>query len=67
MAQHTINRKNRNPDRLQLEEEEAWEMMNKGFRFAEFNPVTETYRLSAPYRLLHNMTRDTITLEQASA
>lgn len=62
--QHTIPRKERSLNKLKLDEGEAWEMMNKGFRFSEFNPTTETYRLSAPYRLLQNMTRDTITLEQ---
>jgi hypothetical protein len=65
LATHTIERKNRDLAKLVLDETEAWAMLNKGFRFAEFNPETDVYRLALPYRVMLNMTKDTITLEQA--
>ena len=64
MPSFTTELKGRNPDKLKLSEEEAWNMLNAGFRFSLFDPTTDDYRLSSPYRLAHNLTRGTITLEQ---
>ena len=60
----TLELKDRDPDKLKLTEEEAWALMNAGFQFAEFNPISEQYRLRAPYRMLHQMERGTVTLQQ---
>ena len=34
--------------KLRLTEAEAWAMWREGFRFAEFNPESDEYRLSRP-------------------
>jgi hypothetical protein len=62
MATFSTTTAGRNPDRLALKYVEAVDMLSAGFRFAEFNP--EGDRVSVPYRVAHNLLKDTITIEQ---
>jgi hypothetical protein len=64
MATFTTTAAARNPDRLALKYVEAVEMLSAGFRFAEFNPEGDRYRVSVPYGVAHNLLKDTITIEQ---
>lgn len=64
MPSFTTDLKGREPHQLKLSEKEAWDMYNRGFRFSIFDPIEEEHRPSLPYRLLQNLTRDTITIEQ---
>ena len=64
MATFTTQLGERDLNKLKLPEKEAWEMLREGFRFSMFDPTTDDYRLSAPYRLLNNIDKDTLTLEQ---
>ena len=54
----------RDPDKLKLTLDEAADMWAAGFRFSIYNPENHEFRLSAPYRLLQNLERGTITLQQ---
>jgi hypothetical protein len=43
---------------------EASQMAEAGFRFAEFNPDANCFRLSKPYELVLVPARDTLTIRQ---
>lgn len=43
---------------------EASQMAEAGFRFAEFNPEQNRYRLSQPYELVMIPDRNTLTIRQ---
>ena len=45
---------------------EASQMAEAGFRFAEFNPDANRFRLSKPYDLVLIPERGTLTIRQAS-
>lgn len=64
MAEYTTTLEKRDPAKLRLTEKEAFEMLNKGFRFSIFDPQAEDYRISIPYRMLQNLDRGTVTLMQ---
>jgi hypothetical protein len=64
MATFTTHSEGRNVAKLDLKSDEATKMLAAGFRFAEFNPEGGQYRVSRPYRLAHNLLKDTITIEQ---
>lgn len=64
MPTFTTDLKDRNTAKFRLTEEEAWKMQRAGFRFSIFNPLDEDYRISLPFRLLHNLDRGTVTLQQ---
>jgi hypothetical protein len=51
-------------DKPKLSESEAADMGALGVRFAEFTPEASRYRLSIPYRTLHNLDRQTLTFTQ---
>lgn len=59
MAWFLTEAKGRDPAKLQLTEAEAWAMWKEGFRFGEFNPEEEVYRLTAPYKIAVNLDRGT--------
>jgi hypothetical protein len=43
---------------------EAQVMFELGFRFSIFQPEMGEYQLSRPYKLAHNLDRDTLTIVQ---
>ena len=65
MAWFLTEAKDRDPAKLDLTEAEAWDMWKEGFRFAEFNPETDVYRLSAPYRVAINLDKGTWAISQS--
>jgi hypothetical protein len=64
MATFTTAVAGRKPDRSALKYPEAAEMLLAGSRFAEFNPEGDRYRVSVPFRIAHNLLKDTITIRQ---
>jgi len=60
MLTFTTELTGRNTKELPLTLAEASQMAEAGFRFAEFNPEQQRFRLSKPYELV--MVRDTNTL-----
>jgi hypothetical protein len=64
MATYTTLIAGRNPDKFELKSEEASDMLAAGFKFAEFNSEQGRFRISVPCRIAHNLTRDTLTIEQ---
>lgn len=61
MATYTTLIEGRNPDKFELKGEEASDMLAAG---AEFSAEQRRFRISVPYRIAHNLTRDTLTIEQ---
>ena len=64
MAWFLTKSEGRDPAQLALTEKEAWAMWREGFRFAEFNPETDCYRLSAPYKVALNIDKGTLAIFQ---
>lgn len=64
MRTYTTTLNKRDPDRLQLTDEEAEDLETAGFRFSIFNPESREYRLSPPYKILYAIDRGTVTLMQ---
>lgn len=64
MIRFTLELAGRNPDKPKLTADEAAEMVTIGFRFAEYDPDGERFRLSLPYRTAQNLERDTLTIMQ---
>lgn len=54
----------RDSGKLRLTEAEAWAMWREGFRFAEFNPESDEYRLSRPYAVAENRDKGTLAISQ---
>ncbi|MET3900477.1 hypothetical protein ABIB57_004443 [Devosia sp. UYZn731] len=67
MHSFTTDLKDHDTAKFRLTEQEAWEMQRVGFRFSIFNPLDQDYRISIPFRLLHNLDRGTVTLQQEEA
>ena len=64
MLTYTPPLNKRDVDKLQLTDEEAVDLAAAGFRFSIFNPERREYRLSAPYKILHALEKDTLTIMQ---
>lgn len=64
MAEYTTLLQGRDPRKLKLTEEEAWDMWAAGFRFSIFDPTNDDYRLSIPWKTLIMVGKDIVTLQQ---
>lgn len=56
---------NRTTRELPLTLAEASQMAEAGFRFTEFNPEQNRYRISRPYELVIVPERNTLTIRQS--
>lgn len=65
MLSHTLPRAGRDSRVLRLTGAEAFELHQKGFRFAVFRPGVEECQLSQPFELLLDFEADTLTIRQA--
>ncbi|GGA60685.1 hypothetical protein [Pelagibacterium lentulum] len=60
----TLQLKGRAPEVESLSADEATAMFAQGFRFSIFNPEASEIALTRPYKLAHNLDRDTLTIIQ---
>ncbi|WP_316355485.1 hypothetical protein [Devosia sp.] len=65
MPSFTTELANRTTRELPLTLAEASQMAEAGFRFAEFNPEQNRYRISRPYELVIVPERNTLTIRQS--
>ena len=65
MPTFTTELANRTTRELPLTLAEASQMAEAGFRFAEFNPEQNRYRISRPYELVIVLERNTLTIHQS--
>lgn len=64
MARLTIQLGKRKATGFKLSAEEAEAMLSAGFRFAEYNPESEVFRLSSPFKTLEIVDKGLLTIEQ---
>ena len=64
MAQLTIQLGKREVTGLTLSAEEAEAMLRAGFRFAEYNPESEVFRISKPFKTLEIVDKGLLIIEQ---
>jgi hypothetical protein len=64
MLSFTTTLSGRTQREIRLTREEAIRMFEAGFRFAEFNPEHERFRLSQPYELIMIPDRGVLTIRQ---
>ena len=64
MPTFTTDLANRTQRDIPLTLAEASQMASAGFRFAEFNPEENRFRLSQPYELVMVPDRNTLTIRQ---
>jgi hypothetical protein len=64
MPTYTTDLANRTKRELPLTLAEASQMAEAGFRFAEFNPEENRFRLSQPYELVMIPDRNSLTIRQ---
>lgn len=64
MAQLTIQLGKRKATDFKLSAEEAEAMLSAGFRFVEYNPKSEVFRLSSPFKTLEIVDKGLLTIEQ---
>ena len=64
MLSYTTTLAGRTQRELPLTRQEAESMVEAGFRFAEYNPESNRFRLSRPYELVLLPERGTLTIRQ---
>ena len=64
MVSYTTRLAGRNTRDINLTPAEAEAMLEKGFRFADFTPEAERYRISRPYEVILVRDLDQLTIRQ---
>lgn len=64
MLEHTIPLNHRDGRAFRLTPEEAFELHDRGFRFAVFRPGVEEFRLSLPLETVIDTQAATLTIRQ---
>ena len=65
MVSHTVRLDGRKGRELKLKPDEAQAMMEKGFRFGEFNPEAGSFRISRPYETIVIVGSGELTFRQS--
>ena len=64
MVSYTTRLAGRNTRDIDLTSEEAAAMLDRGFRFADFTPEVQRYRISRPYEVILVRDLDQLTIRQ---